>query len=119
MSELTSSGRRRVDLETALHRLEGDRELLREIIAMFLQEHPSMIEQIRAAIAEQNAGALQRAAHKLKGCVGYIAADDLAQLAYRLECMGRAAALDRAGECFNELLAVLEEVKQALLEKAA
>jgi HPt (histidine-containing phosphotransfer) domain-containing protein len=114
-----STPKRHLDLESALRRLEGDTALLAEIIVMFLRDYPEMVEHIRSAIDRQDAAALRRSAHKLKGCIGYFGAEDVVQLAYRLECMGEACKLDRAGDCFKDLLAALDELVKTLREKSA
>jgi two-component system sensor kinase len=72
-----------------LDRLGGDEELLAELAALFLREYPPMMENIRAALASQDAEALFRAAHTLKGSVGVFGAEEVVQAAVRLERMGR------------------------------
>jgi HPt (histidine-containing phosphotransfer) domain-containing protein len=108
-----------LDLDAALRRLEGDRQLLREVIDLFLQDCPRLTKGIREAIDGRDAGELKRGAHKLKGCIGYLGADDAVQLAYRLECMGEAGKLEGAPECFRELLEVVEQVVRGLRETPA
>ncbi len=108
-----------LDLDAALRRLEGDRQLLREVIDLFLQDCPRLTGGIREAINSRDAAALKMGAHKLKGCIGYLGADDAVQMAYRLECMGETGNLERAPQCFRELLEVVEQVVQALQETPA
>jgi len=114
------SGRRMVlDLDSALQRLDGDRQLLREVIAMFLEDCPRLVEQIRSSLHNQDTTELRRSAHKLKGCVGYIGAYGVAQLSHRLECIAESGKLEDVPACFNELLTMLDDVVQTLRETPA
>ena len=77
------------DRDVALDRVEGDLELLQEIVGIFFEETPALLGQIKAAIANRDARALERAAHTLKGSVGTCGARAAAAAALRLEMMGR------------------------------
>src|SRR5262245_2409606 len=60
-----------IDLAAALARLGGDRELLRDLAGLFLEDCPGWVEAIRESICRENAAGLKRAAHSLAGSVGY------------------------------------------------
>jgi PAS domain S-box-containing protein len=79
-----------VDLGEALTSLQGDAELLRGIIEAFLQETPTLLGDLRSALADQDIESLRRTAHTLKGALGHLHADRAAAVARQLEC--------RAGE---------------------
>jgi CheY-like chemotaxis protein len=53
--------------EIALRRAGGDVDLLREMLDLFLRQCPELMTAIRGAIAAQDAPALARGAHALKG----------------------------------------------------
>jgi PAS domain S-box-containing protein len=72
-----------------LSRLEGDELLGGEVIELFLQECPKLMEGVRHAVAQRDASLLERAAHKLKGSVGDIAAPQAYDAARTLEMMAR------------------------------
>ena len=72
-----------------LSRLEGDEQLGSEIIEMFLQEYPKLMEGVRQAAGQRNASLLERAAHTLKGSVGDISAPQAFDAARTLEQMAR------------------------------
>ncbi len=109
----------RLDLDGALHRLGGDADLFGEIIRMFIDECPVMIQAMRTAIQAGDAAELQRNAHKFKGSVGYLGARDAVQLGYRLECMGQTGKIDGAAACLGELVILLEELVRGLKERCA
>jgi two-component system, sensor histidine kinase and response regulator len=82
----------------ALGRLGGDEDLLRELCQIFLEESPKILRKLRQALAEGDAGAVMRAAHSLKGEVGYLGAGGASQAARQLEDMGRENKLVTAPE---------------------
>ena len=105
-------------METVL----DSRDLFQEIAGMFLEKLPEYIAGIREAVAGKDAGALERAAHALKGSVGNFGAREAFDAAYRLEKAGKDGKMDAAEEdlpklekAFDELAvemkAVLQEMK--------
>lgn len=73
------------DLEAALGRMEGDQDLLEEMIDIFLSDYPNQVNEIRAAIDRKDAEELVNAAHALKGAVGNFGAKRVFELAQSLE----------------------------------
>jgi CheY-like chemotaxis protein len=92
------------DERVALERTGGDRELLRELIAVFLSEIPNWMQTLRGALERRDAPALRITAHAVKGAVdscGASGAFDAAMLLERIGAEGNLAAAPAA-------LAVLE-----------
>ncbi len=73
----------------ALETVNGDRELLAELIEIFFTESPALMQQIHDAISRQDGKLLCLAAHTLKGSVRCLAATPAQDAAFRLENMGR------------------------------
>jgi signal transduction histidine kinase/CheY-like chemotaxis protein len=92
------------DPDKALERLDGDEQLLHEIVAIFLEESPKQLADLKRAVTEANAELVERTAHSLKGELGYLGMPAVSQKAQQLEQMGRENELDRA----SEVLAVFE-----------
>jgi HPt (histidine-containing phosphotransfer) domain-containing protein len=109
--------------EAALReRVEGDTELLREIIELFLEDSPRLIDEVRAAVAAGDAAALRRAAHTLKGAASNFGASAVVAAALELETMGRTGDLSGAAPARDRLgaaLAALDAALAALAESAA
>jgi HPt (histidine-containing phosphotransfer) domain-containing protein len=99
-----------------LSRLEGDEVLAREIIALFLQEYPKLLEDIRQAIAQRNASWLERAAHTLKGSVGDIAAPEAFEAARLLEQKAKEKKFEDADAALVSLEAALHRLVQELCQ---
>ncbi len=92
-----------VDLDEALRVVDGDDDLLRDVVEMFSEECPKQVEALREALARQDAPDVESTAHRLKdilGNVGGLAARDLAQ---RMETMGEEDKLDGGSAVLEEL----------------
>jgi CheY-like chemotaxis protein/HPt (histidine-containing phosphotransfer) domain-containing protein len=110
----TLPGEQLLDWQAALAFAGGDQELLHDLIAVFLQECPGWLGEIRQAIAWNDAGLLQAGAHKLKGTIMHLGARTAFEPALRLEMMGRERNLAAAAETCASLEAELERLKEAL-----
>jgi two-component system, sensor histidine kinase and response regulator len=84
-----------LDHATALARVGGDLDLLKEIAALFLDEYPRELDEIRTAYAAGDAHTLERSAHGLKGSVANFGAAAAVDAAFQLEQFGKAAKLDQ------------------------
>jgi two-component system, sensor histidine kinase and response regulator len=87
----------------ALERLDGDEDLLRELCQIFLEESPKLLQKLRDAVFSKDAEAVRRAAHCLKGELGYLGAARAVHAASELEDMGHENNLSRARETFAVL----------------
>jgi two-component system, sensor histidine kinase and response regulator len=84
-----------VDLEAALEVSGGDQDLLREAVAVFLtQDYPEQLRQLKEGIARQDALAVKKAAHGLKGALASFGSRPARDCALRIETMGRNGKLD-------------------------
>ena len=86
-----------------LQRVDGDRDLLREIGGLFLQDAPRLLSDIRNAVSRADPKALEHSAHTLKGSVGNFGARIAFEAALALEQMGRQGDFARAQESFTLL----------------
>lgn len=103
------------DRATALARMDGDPELLQEIVALFLDESPTLIEEIRQCIADRDPQRLERAAHKLKGAIGNFGIVESFEKAKQLEMIAKDGRWDRVPEAMAELEDALTRFKEALV----
>ncbi len=62
------------DRVAALHQMEGNEELLGEIVQLFLDDLPRRMNDVNDAVLAGDAAQLKGAAHTLKGAIGYLAA---------------------------------------------
>jgi HPt (histidine-containing phosphotransfer) domain-containing protein len=103
-----------LDRELALSRVGGDAELLKEIAALFMEEYPKVLAELRAAAARGDAQGVEHAAHGLKGSVANFGAQAAVNAAFQLEQMGRAGDLSRASEAIDALARALDSLHPEL-----
>jgi two-component system sensor histidine kinase/response regulator len=99
-----------LDLQLALARVGGDKELLREIAVLFIEDCPRALAEIQEAVIRGDAPKLENAAHALKGSVANFGARDAVEAAFRLEKMGRAKDMSEAEEVLRTLESALSVV---------
>ncbi len=108
-----------------LARFDGDKEMLREIAQLFLDDSPQMLEAVRAAVVARDAKAIHRTAHTLKGSVSNFLAleaqtggDDPAQVTAMatqvLERMATTGQLQQVDVAFAAVETMLAQLRQRL-----
>jgi HPt (histidine-containing phosphotransfer) domain-containing protein len=102
--------------EEALAIVDGDMELFREVVGLFMEEYPRTMAEIAVAIDGGDVSKLNRAAHVLKGSVGNFGARSAFETALRLEMMGKEKDLNGAGAVYSSLAEEVDLLKQALAE---
>lgn len=100
------------DREAMLAELDGDEELLAELVETMKAEAPKLLLEVRVAVEAADATLVGRAAHTLKGAVSNFGARAAADAALRLEHMGRTGELTDV----TPALATLEVEMKALVE---
>ncbi len=108
-----------LDGSAILERLGGDKDLLREVVNLFLEKHEKQLREIRDAIDCGDASRLEQAAHTLKGSLGNFHAHASIRTASLLEEMGRSGELDGAREALAEMERQIARLKPALTELSA
>ena len=98
-----------VDWSHALATVAGDRQLLRTLIDVFLQEQGEMVGEMRRAIERRDHRELRRASHSLKGALSHLGCFVAQARAQQIEDLGE----DRWSEA-NGLIGGLERDLQDL-----
>jgi PAS domain S-box-containing protein len=98
-----------VDWTIALSAVDGDRDLLKDVLEAFLIETPGLLEKIEESIRAGDAATLKRAAHTLKGSLRTLGAA-AGEHAARLETLGREGDLGRAEAELAPLRSAMERV---------
>jgi signal transduction histidine kinase/CheY-like chemotaxis protein len=86
-----------------LARVGGSQEVLREVIALFIEDAPKLVTTIRTALTTGDRDAVYRGAHTLKGSAGNFDADVVVDLTQRLEACARDGDLTAAQQIFDTL----------------
>ena len=103
-----------IDRKTLWKRLDGDRELLRELLEGYRGCCPEVVAELREGVTRQDPKLVQRAAHQLKGMVSSLAATQAFTTARDLERSGQASDFTQAPDILAKLEAALREVDAEL-----
>jgi two-component system, sensor histidine kinase and response regulator len=93
-----------VDFAMALRWVDGDHELLAELIEIFLEDCPRRLQELEQAVKEGNANGVRQAAHSLKGMVAGFGAGPAHGLAQEMENLGKAGDLSKTSDLLPTLL---------------
>ena len=91
----------KIDFARIQERLGGDEKLLREVIEIFIEQAPQHVDTLRVALIKKDASAVEKAAHSIKGELGYLGVSGVLDKARELERLGREDGLAEAGEIFT------------------
>lgn len=78
-----------IDIHELKEIMDEDMDLIQECFTDFVKDWPLLYVQIKGAVLEKNSPMLEDTAHKLKGILKYLAAENAAQAAHSLESAGR------------------------------
>jgi HPt (histidine-containing phosphotransfer) domain-containing protein len=102
-----------LDMDSVLESLGSDRELLRDVLGILLDELPRHMASLRQAIASGNAEAIEQMAHSIKGELSYLSLSEVSRNASDLEASGRDADIALSASLYGRLEAgVLELLPQ-------
>ena len=102
------------DVEGTLARYAGDAGLLIEMIGFFLEDGPKLTDDLYAAVAAEDAPALRKVAHALKGLVAACGGKRAAQAAQRIENAGELGDLTDIEPLLESLETELELLRRAV-----
>ena len=89
-----------LQLSVALRRVDGDLDLLQELVKTFQEDLPERIQRLRAAIDRGDSQETARSAHSLRGSLGILAAQQAQSLATELETLAAEGRLDEAARLY-------------------
>ncbi len=104
-----------IDREEVMERVDGDLELLMEMVELFCHDYPKLLSQMRDAIENKDDEALEHSAHTLKGTVGNFSAIGAYETAFRLEKMAREGDITNASEVYITLAGEIERLEPVLI----
>ncbi|MCP4251757.1 MAG: response regulator, partial [bacterium] len=103
-----------LDRHEALQRVEGNLELLGEMVGLFVDEYPVVADAIEAGLADGDLEAVASAAHRVKGNLATFAAREAAGAAAQLEAIARAGDPHAAAGAWAHFLEVFSRVESEL-----
>jgi HPt (histidine-containing phosphotransfer) domain-containing protein len=99
------------DFNIARQTVDNDRELFDEIVRMFMEDSPALLQGIKEGLTTGNTEIVRRNAHTLKSQVAIFAAERARKLAERVE---HSAGQDNCKAAADELEIALLELHSAI-----
>ena len=101
-------------LSQLLEVIGGDREAFKDLVQSFLDEGPALATSMQRAVTANDADALRRAAHTLKGSAADFGAVALAGLCREIEAHGRAGEVAAAAAKVDEAMREYQRAEAGL-----
>lgn len=114
---MTESAQKVFNREKLSERYQDDKELVRELCQVFLEDLADKISALEKAMSSENLDDLIRVAHSLKGSTGTVTAEICCDLALNLEMAARDGDFAKAREIYPNLLKSLGEAEKAMLSE--
>jgi CheY-like chemotaxis protein/HPt (histidine-containing phosphotransfer) domain-containing protein len=103
-----------IDEDELLTRVGGNQEVLSGLINVFYKDCNGLMSDLRAAIRDGDAQGVRAAAHTIKGMVAFFEAQELVEVADRLERVGVRGDLSDANQLCGLLSQGLSRIEPAL-----
>ncbi len=116
MAENSREPNEQIDRVSLLERVEGDQELLAEMIHLFQEDVPHLLAAMRDALKRGDMAVLERSAHSLKGAVSNLSAKATAAAALHLEKDAKNKDAESAKQSLGEVERAVEHLLPALAE---
>jgi two-component system sensor histidine kinase/response regulator len=100
------------DFSRAMEAVDGDKELLKDLVQEFLKIYPDQLLEMKNIIGKGDPRKLERSAHGFKGAVGNFGVASVQNLAFELENCGRENRVQEAAPIFERLEQEMEHVKE-------
>ena len=113
--EVVDPDGRQIDRTVALERVEGNHELLADMVGLFVDEYPQLADALQAGLASGDLEQVASAAHQLKGNLATFAAKKGASAAAELEAMARSGDHRGAQEAWERFLEVFMRLEPELI----
>ena len=109
-----------IDEKKGLAGLGGDRELMADVLRLFIEDSARLLREMHTAVARKNAEAIRQVAHALKGSIANLSSGSARELAAELEQLGKRDDLESAPALVERLgheLTILQQAATHLLNK--
>jgi two-component system sensor histidine kinase/response regulator len=105
--------------DNLMRAFENDRRLFKELVDIFVNDYPQMLNTLRQSLKDADAKTFSRTAHSLKGMLRNFQAEAVADTAFDLEKRGKQGELDGSDRVIEYLAGQLDEMAQKLKQLVA
>ena len=116
MPETSKEPCEQIDRVSLLERVEGDQELLTEMVHLFQEDAPSLLAAMRDALQRGDMTVLERSAHSLKGAASNLSARAAVAASSQLEKDARNKDAESAKGSLVEVERAMKQLLPALAE---
>ena len=99
------------DQESALERVGGDTEFLKELIELFKSDYPEKLAQLSKGIKDKNYKTIKETAHSIKSASGNLSLTRVYDLSFKMEDMGKEGKIQDIEKAYNKLEEELGKIK--------
>ena len=103
-----------IDQQSLFDHVDGDQELLEELIEIFVDYYPGQLQILKAAIENGDCVAIRETAHQFKGALSNFYVKDAARLAKDIEEAGKNQQVAEAKSAFEQLHSEVEKLNVEL-----
>ncbi len=103
-----------LNLSEAMNNLDGDAELLEEIVDIFMETGPEQLESLVNSIQINEIDTVAMNAHGMKGGASNFCAKRFVAAALKLEMKAKSGNLDGADALVDEMKAAFEEMREVI-----
>jgi len=103
-----------IDRKDLSDRLDGDMDLLKELITLFIEDSPKLLSDIDKALEDQDFEKLRKVAHTIKGSVSNFSADNAFNVALDLENIAKENNFEKAKSTNQKLKEEINNVIESL-----
>ena len=103
-----------LDRAGLMRSFENDHSLLKELVEIFINDYPQMLNTLRKSLETTDAKTFSRTAHSLKGMLRNFQAEAAADTAFDLEKRGKQEQLDGVDQIIEILAEQLDQVARKL-----
>ncbi len=105
-----------LDLKFSLSRLGGDSGLLHEIVQIFFEDSPELMQELAIAVKSSDANNTGQTAHTLKGLVSNFGESEAVELVRKIELAAKEDDMDSARQHFDDFQGKYETLHRELTE---
>jgi len=102
------------DISVALENVDGDHQLLHELVHVMLEDTPHILQRLQQAVNERDPQAIRLAAHSLKSSVAILGASAAAEAAAQLESAGQSGEIQNPERLYDDLSNRIDQLMEAL-----
>lgn len=102
-----------IDKTALLKDLKGDKELLKEVLSVFVDDVEDLLSLLKKELESENFHSISQHAHTLKGASGNMAASTMKRTAEQLEAAAGEESIEKTNKLYKELKHQFQTLKEA------